>query len=130
VNAGRLLASSGLDSFRLRLLIHPVRPESVEVRPAPALLRRVWGKGIKAMTIRKRVYIEPEFLKTLPERGGLLLVHELVHVRQWSDFGVFGFIRRYLSDYLRGRFKGLGHRKAYLAIGFEQEARRLAALFE
>jgi hypothetical protein len=60
----------------------------------------------------------------------VLLVHELVHVRQWADFGVFGFLRRYLADYLRGRFKGLGHREAYLAIGFEQEARRLAALFE
>ena len=130
MNAGRLLAASGLDSFRLRLLIHPVEPESVEVRPAPALLRRVWGKGIKAMTIRNRVYVEPGLLDTPSPRGGLLLVHELVHVRQWTDLGVLGFLRRYLTDYLSGRFKGLGHRKAYLAIGLEQEARRLAAMFE
>jgi hypothetical protein len=130
VNAGRLLASSGLDVLRVRLLIHPIQPESVEVRPAPALLLRVWGRGIRAMTLRNRVYVDPGLLTGAEEPMALLLVHELVHVRQWHDLGVIGFLRRYLSDYLRGRLAGLGHRRAYLEIGLEREARRLAALFE
>lgn len=130
MNAARLLSAGELDSFRLRLLIHPIRPESVEVRPAPAWLRRIWGKGIGAMTIRNRVYLDPPLITGPGRRSGLLIVHELVHVRQWHDYGVFGFLRRYLTDYFRNRFRGLGHRKAYLAISLEQEARRLAALFE
>jgi hypothetical protein len=130
VNAGLLLASTDIDSFRLRLLIHPVQPESVDVRAAPALLRRVWGKGIRAMTIRSRIYLEPALMEHPSAGRGLLLVHELVHARQWHDLGVLGFMRRYLSDYLRGRFSGQDHRQAYLGIGLEQEARRLAALFE
>jgi hypothetical protein len=116
--------------MRLRLLIHPIRPESVQIRPAPRWLRRVWGKGIRAMTIRHRVYVEPDLLTGQTRKDALLLVHELVHVRQWHDLGVFGFLWRYLSDYLRGRLKGLDHRKAYLEISLEREARRLAALFE
>jgi len=130
VNAARLLTASGLDAFRVRLLIHPVRPEFVEVLPAPALLRRLWGKGIHAMTLRNRIYIDPGLLIDSLSTSGGLLVHELVHVRQWHDLGVLGFLRRYLGDYLRGRFKGIGHRQAYLDIGLEQEARRLAAIFE
>jgi hypothetical protein len=54
------------------------------------------------------------------------LVHELVHVRQWREFGTLGFLRRYLADYFRGRRKGLGHTAAYLAIRFEVEARELS----
>lgn len=82
------------------------------------------------MTLRNRIYIDPGLLIDSLSTSGGLLVHELVHVRQWHDLGVLGFLRRYLGDYLRGRFKGIGHRQAYLDIGLEQEARRLAAIFE
>ncbi len=130
MNAAGFLGSSGLDSLRLRMLIHPVTPESVEVRPAPTLLRKLWGKGIRAMTLGNRIYLDPASISEAGRSGGLLIVHELIHARQWSEFGVLGFLRRYLSDYLRGRFEGKGHRRAYLDIGFEQEARSLARLFE
>jgi hypothetical protein len=52
-----------------------------------------------------------------------LLAHELVHVRQWRELGVPRFLWRYLSDYFRGRLRGLNHRDAYLAIPLEVEAR-------
>lgn len=52
----------------------------------------------------------------------LLVRHELVHVRQWREHGVVGFLRRYLSDYLRFRVRGLPHWAAYRRIGFECEA--------
>lgn len=129
MNAGQILRAGGIDSDRTRLLIYPIEPDSVEVRPAPRLLRRVWGKGIRAMTLRNTILVDP-LLLSAPQEGGLLLVHELVHVRQWHDLGVLRFLWRYLTDYLRGRWEGLGHRGAYLAIDLEVEARRMADLFK
>jgi len=58
------------------------------------------------------------------ERG--LLAHESVHVWQWRSKGVFGFAASYLLQYLGGLRKGLGANGAYLAISFEEEARRLS----
>jgi hypothetical protein len=107
-----------------------VTPESVDVRPAPALLRRVWGKEIRAMTLGSRIYLDPSLLGQLSRAGGVLLVHELIHTRQWREFGLFGFLRRYLGDYLKGRLDGKGHRRAYLDVRFEVEARQIAALIE
>jgi hypothetical protein len=54
--------------------------------------------------------------------------HELVHVRQWRRFGVFGFLRRYLGAYVLWRLRRKGHRGAYLRIPFEIEADWLARL--
>lgn len=114
--------------MRVRLLIHPVDPETVQIRPAPTLLQRVWGEGIRAMTLGRTIFLDPALISAAQDRAGLLLVHELVHVRQWHQLGVLRFLWRYLSAYLRGRFDGLGHRGAYLAIPLEVEAREVAAL--
>ena len=51
-----------------------------------------------------------------------LLRHELEHVRQWRDFGVAGFLTRYLGGYLRARVDGWPHWAAYRRIPFEIEA--------
>ncbi|HVL92330.1 MAG TPA: DUF4157 domain-containing protein [Acidimicrobiales bacterium] len=51
-----------------------------------------------------------------------LLRHELVHVRQWHQLGVLGFLRQYLGAYLAGRFRGYGHTEAYRLIPLEVEA--------
>ena len=57
-----------------------------------------------------------------------LLRHELVHVRQWRDLGVAGFLVRYLGAYLRARAHPYPHWAAYrripLEIQAEWEARR------
>lgn len=55
-----------------------------------------------------------------------LLRHELVHVRQWHDYGVVGFLARYLGAYLRWRLMGYRHKNAYRRIPFEIEAEWLA----
>ena len=52
----------------------------------------------------------------------VLLSHEAVHVEQWREYGVAGFLVRYLGDYVRGRAVGLPHHVAYRAIRFEREA--------
>lgn len=55
-----------------------------------------------------------------------LLAHELVHVAQWRQLGVAGFLARYLGTYLRWRLHGYGHWAAYRRIPLEIEAEWLA----
>lgn len=55
-----------------------------------------------------------------------LLRHELVHVRQWREHGVAGFLVRYLASYLRWRLRGYGHDGAYRRIPLEVEAEWLS----
>ena len=125
-----MLRAGGIDSLRVRLLIHPIDPESVRVRAAPAVMRRLWGRDISAMTLGKTIFIDPSLMTAARHRPGVLLVHELVHVRQWGELGVMRFLWRYLTGYLRGRWKGLSHRAAYLAIPLEVEARVTARLLD
>ena len=125
MTADELLERTGLDTPELKVLIHPIILAQVTVRPASVILRGVWGKGIAAMTIRRSIYVDSTLLASHDQRLGLLVVHELAHAKQWLDLGAFGFLRRYLSGYLKGRLRGLGHRDAYLAIDFETEARDL-----
>ncbi len=61
------------------------------------------------------------------EHDRSLLAHEMVHVRQWRERGVVGFLTAYVGEYVRGRLRGLGHWDAYHAISFETEARALSA---
>lgn len=75
------------------------------------------------MTLRHVIFVSPEVLARIGAGdAAVLLRHEAVHVEQWRTFGIVGFLRRYLSDYLRGRAVGLPHHAAYRAIRFEQEA--------
>jgi hypothetical protein len=61
-----------------------------------------------------------------------LLRHELVHVRQWRELGVAGFLVRYLGAYLVARWRAYPHWGAYrripLEIEAEWEARRAEAV--
>jgi len=51
-----------------------------------------------------------------------LLAHERVHVGQWADLGVRGFLAAYLGAYLRWRLRGYGHWAAYRRIPLEVAA--------
>jgi hypothetical protein len=55
-----------------------------------------------------------------------LLLHEAVHVRQWRELGVVGFLVGYLGAYLRARVAGHSHRGAYRRIPLEVEAEWVA----
>lgn len=124
--AGEALRAAGLDTEELRAAIHPVDPDRVTLRPAPSWLTRLWGRGTGAMTIGARVFVRPDILAGPPDPLGRLVVHELVHARQWSDYGTFGFLRRYLARYVGGVLRGLGHRSSYRANPYEAEAREVA----
>lgn len=77
------------------------------------------------MTFGRLILVDPALVKGEPKRLGVLTVHELIHVKQFGDLGMVVFVLRYLGDYLRGRLRGLDHKRAYRDIRFEVEARRL-----
>jgi hypothetical protein len=52
--------------------------------------------------------------------------HEAVHVAQWRQLGVVGFLARYLGAYLRLRVRGFPHGAAYRRIPLEVEAEWVA----
>lgn len=51
-----------------------------------------------------------------------LLRHELVHVRQWRELGLIGFVLRYLGSYFAWRLRGYPHWAAYRRIPLECQA--------
>ncbi len=77
------------------------------------------------MTIKNWIFVEPKYLNGDRDQLARLVIHELVHVRQWHDLGVVGFLRRYVTDYLHDRRRGLSHRDAYINIRLEEEARQV-----
>jgi hypothetical protein len=50
--------------------------------------------------------------------------HEMIHVKQIRELGVFRFYFSYLRQYWNRRWEGLGHWRAYHSINFEVEAYR------
>lgn len=127
MNAGRLLRAAGLDTEGLRELIAPVDPDKVNVWPASRWMRALWRPGIQGVTHWKWVFVEPEVLTGNGERLGRLVVHELVHVRQYVAGGYARFVVRYVGEYVRGRLGGKSPRDSYLAISAEVEAREVTA---
>lgn len=125
MNVGRLLNETGWDSDSLRDHIHPIDSENLRLRAASPLMLKTWGPGIQAMTINGWIFVDPVYLTGDRDRLARLAIHELVHVRQWHDFGVAGFLRRYLTEYVQGRRQGMSHRDAYMQIEFEVEAREV-----
>ena len=73
--------------------------------------------GASAMTVGRVVSV-----RRGRERSVRLLTHEAEHVAQYARFGVVGFLRRYLWEYLRWRARGYGHWAAYRRIPFEASA--------
>ena len=56
-----------------------------------------------------------------------LLAHELVHAEQYVKLGWARFLWRYGREYGLNLWRLRNHRKAYLAISLEAEARAAAA---
>ncbi len=65
-----------------------------------------------------------------PQRLARLVIHELVHVRQYMSRGYLSFVVSYAMEYLRGRLSGMSPHEAYRAISHEREAREMTAQTE
>lgn len=92
--------------------------DAVDTARARVVVVPVLMPGIVAITLGRYVLVRRGW-----ERSVALIGHELVHVEQWRRLGTVRFALEYLGAYLRSRRAGLGHRDAYQAIPFEQEAR-------
>ncbi|HWB89078.1 MAG TPA: hypothetical protein VG872_07670 [Acidimicrobiia bacterium] len=123
MNAGRLLRETGYDSDMLRSRIAPIDPDRVNVWPASSLVRRFWRAGIKGVTQWRWVLVDPDTLRGDPDLLARLVIHELVHLRQFRDLGFLRFMSRYVYQYWAGRLRGGSARQAYLDIEAEREAR-------
>jgi len=52
-----------------------------------------------------------------------LLRHEQIHIKQYNELIVIGFLAIYICDWIRGLIKYKNAQDAYYMIRFEQEAR-------
>ncbi len=123
--AAHLLGSAAIPQLFDR--IRPVVPDDVTVYPAPISMRRVWNRDTGAMTIGNRIFVRPDLLQNPGPALEDLMVHELVHVRQWRNRRMVGFLGSYVRQYLMARFWGARHHIAYMSIDSEVEARRVAS---
>lgn len=84
---------------------------------ATFIVSRLVAPGAAATTVGRFVFIRPDAVGSRR-----LIAHELVHVRQWRQLGVPGFLVRYLGTYLRWRLRRYPHWAAYRRIPLEIEA--------
>lgn len=89
----------------------------------PWWMRNVLQRTTLAITLGRRIYLGEPLLHRGDVSIEQTLRHELEHVRQFARYGIAGFLRRYLSDYLRNRRRGMSPHQAYEMIGLEVEAR-------
>jgi len=128
VNAGRILRRAGYDTDALRVRLAPVDPDHINVWPASRIFRRFWHAGISGLTHWRFVCVDPEVMRGDPQRLARLVIHELVHVRQYLAAGYLRFVTSYLKEYWIARIVGKTPRQAYLDISMEREARELTSL--
>jgi hypothetical protein len=87
----------------------------------PWWLRPFVMKGVVAITLGRRIYVTPNSNRAQKaiER---LLWHELTHVRQVRKHGLFVFLVRYVSEFVRLFLRERSVTRAYRGISFEVEA--------
>ena len=127
MNAGRILREAGYDTDALRLRIAPVNPDRINVWPASKLPMSLWRPGIEGQAHGRVILVDPKVLRGDRLRLARLVVHELIHVRQYASSGYLRFTASYVTEYLMGRLGGKSPRQAYLDISHEREARELTA---
>lgn len=113
---GRPLSDQELESYDVlpRELAERVRIHRIPRLPGP----------YHGLTIGRRVLLT----KDVDTDGtSLLIAHELVHARQWTEQGLIRFGVRYLASFVRNLVWYRNWDEAYRYIGFEREARRDAA---
>ena len=100
-------------------LVSPEHARRARVQRVPLLT-----PGVDGMTFGRLILLRRD-----DDRSGrrVLIAHELVHVEQYAKLGAARFLWRYLREYLANLVRLRNHRRAYLAISLEAEARAEAA---
>ncbi len=81
------------------------------------------GVDPAAVTLGRHIFIHPSYWPLNRPPGFFLLAHELVHVRQWRERGLLGFLWAYLTDYFASP-------QRYRGVRLEHEAVEVAAAVE
>lgn len=134
ITAQQALLAAGIDPDEVRRALPNVDPARTRITPASRAYRRVWAKGIVAVTAPWGISVVPEVFASLTDpnkawRHGTLIVHELAHLDQYRRIGALRHIAGYTGDYLSARWHGRNHWDAYRDIRLEIEARAVAARF-
>lgn len=92
---------------KLKNLFAGIQLDNVTVIPHAWLPAHIFNRSIEGMTFHNRIYIVPD---CKPENNSvlLLLIHELVHVRQIRELGEPVFACRYGVQFLKNRGYGEG----------------------
>jgi hypothetical protein len=75
-----------------------------------------WFFPISAITLFPFIFVAKE------EPEDWLIMHETIHIKQYMELLIVGFLALYLWDFLRGLYKHRKVSEAYHSIRFEQEA--------
>ncbi len=88
--------------------------------PMPRIVHAAFGGDVHAITILRTIMVEASRYDAVVQgQAAELLTHELIHVDQWLRYGWFGFLSRYVRDYVGLRLLGVDHNVAYRGITFE-----------
>lgn len=120
------LIAANIDLQRLSTACPGLDPFTVEVRPAPWILRRIVPNNIAAVALPWAIYVLPEHFAKPRRELAPLIAHELTHMHQWRTDGVLEMSARYVADYLRQRRRAGSHWDAYQGIQYEVDARSAA----
>lgn len=82
----------------------------------PALVS--WFFPVTAITLWPFVFIREGY--DTPR----LITHEAIHIKQYNELFVLGFLFLYIYDWVHGLIRYRDAYQAYLSIRFEQEARQ------
>ncbi len=104
----------GFDLSRVRIFEGIPRYVSIRAAAVPIGYTDGW-----------RIYLAPGYYRVDSLDGLALIAHELVHSRQYHEFGKWIFRARYLSAYVQNLRQGMTRKAAYEQIPFEIEAREV-----
>jgi hypothetical protein len=103
---------------------HWLERMQVVTRPPGSWIPVVLGAG--ATTIGRRVFFRIGRYDTETPRGLALIAHEAMHIRQYAEYGIVGFLARYLWGYVSCGFRYRQHPME--APLFDEQRRIRAAL--
>lgn len=109
-------ATIGFKTFAVANNLIPDKPSSVKiVNEFPSFICNffLWNQGITAITFGKTIF----YFDELTEHT---VMHELVHIRQYKELGLIGFLKKYLKEYKD---------KGYAEVSLEKEAYAIAGEF-
>lgn len=92
------------------------------VRLFPWWLKPFLARNVVGITLGRTIFLSEQYVTSSSARVERLLRHELVHVRQVNQLGLFRFLWRYVAEYVRNLRAGMPSAEAYRNISFEVEA--------